>query len=72
MNIVAMTANDVATYLRPSRPNKRLINPASRDLLAVASLLLRTLFLPYKDLHKSGSCRPMDSKGRRHPMNRQN
>ena len=36
---------NVPAYLCHHDPNKAMVNPASRDLLAVASLLLRTSIL---------------------------
>ena len=59
---------NVAAYLRHHNPNKAMINPAKRDLLAVASLLLRTSFPSIKDFHKPQQLPPMNCKGGRHPM----
>ena len=59
---------NVAAYLHHNNPNNAMINPASRDLLAVALLLLRTSIPSIKDFHKPPRLPPMNCKGGRHPM----
>jgi hypothetical protein len=45
-----------------------MVNPASRDLLAAASRLLRTSIPSINDFHKPPQLPPMDCKGGHHPM----